>query len=217
MIRMKKLFTCFALCLVAITVNAQSCPDNHHPHMIDLGMPSGTLWSCCNVETDHPENQSPTNYGGYYAWGETETKAICNWSTYAHCDGTKETCHDLGTDISGTEYDVAHVKWGGSWRMPMKEQCQELVDNCTYTWTTVNGVKGGMFTSKQNGNSIFLPAAGSRWGESLYSVGYFGHYWASTQGTSYSDSAYGLCFYPRDALRDDGYRYRGRPIRPVSR
>ena len=59
-----------------------SCPDDHHPHMIDLGLPSGTLWSCCNVGATKPEE-----YGGYYAWGETEEKDYYAWSTYIHCDG----------------------------------------------------------------------------------------------------------------------------------
>lgn len=94
------------------------CPDNNHPHMIDLGLPSGTKWACSNVDTTHPENQSPTNKGGYYAWGETEEKTDYSWNTYIHCDGTQNTCHDIGTCISGTEYDVATVKWGESWQMP---------------------------------------------------------------------------------------------------
>ena len=60
------------------------CPDNNHPHMIDLGLPSGTKWACSNVDTTHPENQSPTNKGGYYAWGETEEKTDYSWNTYIH-------------------------------------------------------------------------------------------------------------------------------------
>ena len=147
---MKKLLLILALTLVAITGNAQSsprgdmdndgvvsvsdvmelvgiilngdaaqsyitCPDNHHPHLIDLGLPSGTKWACCNVGADTPEA-----YGGYYAWGETEEKSTYSWSNYIHCNGSRETVHDIGSDIAGTEYDVAHVKWGGSWVMPSR-------------------------------------------------------------------------------------------------
>ena len=192
------------------------CPDNHHPHLIDLGLPSGTKWACCNVDTDHPENQSPTNYGGYYAWGETETKSTYNWSTYIHCDGSYSNCHDLGSDIAGTEYDVAHVKWGGSWVMPSKEQRDELRDNCTYEWTTENGVKGGKFTSKKNGASIFFPAAGYRYDSDLY-AGSYGDYWSSTLRPSYANYAYSLSFYSGSTYADYNYRSDGQSVRPVVR
>lgn len=78
------------------------CPDDNHPHLIDLGLPSGTKWACCNVGANMPERP-----GGFYAWGETEEKEVYDWSTYIHCDGSMETCHDLGENIAGTQYDVA--------------------------------------------------------------------------------------------------------------
>ena len=193
------------------------CPDDHHPHLIDLGLPSGTKWACCNVDTDHPENQSPTNYGGYYAWGETETKSTYSWSTYTHYDGSSSTCHNLGSDIAGTQYDVAHVKWGGSWVMPSKELRDELKSNCTYEWTTVNGVKGGKFTSKINGSSIFLPAAGYRNDSGLCSAGTYGGYWSSTQSPSGTNYAYGLYFYSSGTYAGSRSRYNGRSVRPVVR
>ena len=189
-----------------------TCPDNHHPHMIDLGLPSGTLWACCNVGADKPEA-----YGDYYAWGETNTKSTYSWSTYTHCDGSSSTCHNLGSDIAGTQYDVAHVKWGGSWVMPSKEQQDELRNNCTYEWTTVNGVKGGKFTSKANGGSMFLPAAGDRSYSDLNYAGSRGDYWSSTQGPSYTGYAYYLYFYSSGTRTDSDYRYDGRSVRPVSR
>ena len=105
------------------------CPDDNHPHMIDLGLPSGTKWACSNVDDDATK-QSPTNYGSYYAWGETKEKKVYDWSTYIHCDGTLETCHDIGSDIGGTQYDVAHVKWGGNWQMPTRKQIEELIEKC---------------------------------------------------------------------------------------
>lgn len=110
---------------VSANQSSSLCPDNNHPHLIDLGLPSGTKLAFCNVDTDHPENQSPANRGGYYACGETETKTTYDWSTYTHCDGLSSTCHNLGNDIAGTQYDVAHVKWGGSWVMPSQEQQNE--------------------------------------------------------------------------------------------
>ena len=193
-----------------------TCPDDHHPHLIDLGLPSGTKWACCNVDTDHPENHSPTNYGGYYAWGETETKTTYDWSTYKHCDGSSSTCHDLGSDIAGTKYDVAHVKWGGSWVMPTKEQQDELLDNCTSTWTTQNGVSGRLFTG-MNGGSIFLPAAGDRYFSDLYYAGSIGYYWSSTQYPSGANSAYRLYFSSDGTYAYYYFRYFGFTVRPVSR
>ena len=189
-----------------------SCPDGNHPHMIDLGLPSGTKWACCNVGANKPEG-----YGGYYPWGEMESRSKYNWSTYIHCDGSEKTCHDLGSDIAGTRYDVAHVKWGGSWVMPSKEQQDELRNNCTYTWTTVNGVKGGRFTSKKNGKSIFLPAGGDRDDNDFSTTGMFGYYWSSSQYSS--DTYHSNSFYFYSASTDWGYHYRycGLSVRPVVR
>ena len=145
------------------------------------------------------------------------TKSTYDWNTYIHCDGSYDTCHDLYY-IAGTDYDVAHVKWGGSWVMPTKEQQFELRNNCTYEGTTENGVIGGKFTSKKNGGSIFLPAAGYRDDSDLNNVGSYGYYWSSTQYPSDTSSAYYL-----DYLGFYGYtdryidRYFGFSVRPVSR
>lgn len=192
------------------------CPDANHPHMIDLGLPSGTKWACCNVDTDHPENQNPTNYGGYYAWGETETKDRYDWNSYIFWTEEENTCHDIGVDIAGTQYDVAHVKWGGNWVMPSLKQIEELTDNCTCTWTSMNGVSVHRFTSP-NGGSIFLPAAGHRWNGNLSNAGSRGYYWSSTQHPSDSNRAYDLYLCPNDAY---GYYYSlgsGHAVRPVSK
>ena len=191
-----------------------TCPDDHHPHMIDLGLPSGTKWACCNVDTDHPENQSRTNYGGYYAWGETETKSNYSESAYQYYkDGSYQS---IGSDIAGTDYDVAHVKWGGSWVMPSEEQLHELRNCCTSTWTTRNGVSGRLFIGT-NGGSIFLPAAGDRYDSNLRNAGSDGCYWSSTRNPSSTYYAYYLGFYSGRTLTNDGSRYYGRTVRPVSR
>ena len=187
------------------------CPDDNHPHLIDLGLPSGTKWACCNVGADIPES-----YGGYYAWGETTEKDVYSWSTYTHCDGSYDTCHNLGSDIAGTQYDVAHMKWEDSWVMPSKDQQDELRNNCTYTWKTVNGVHGEQFTGS-NGGIIFLPAAGYRLNYNTLSAGSEGYYWFSTQTPSRSNYAYCFYFNSYNVHWNDYNRDYGFTVRPVFR
>ncbi len=177
---------------------------------IDLGLPSGTKWAPWNVGASKPED-----YGGYYAWGETEEKDVYDWSTYIYCDGSEETCHDIGTNIAGTKYDVAHVVWGGSWKMPTWDQVKELFDNCTSEWTTVNGINGRKFTSKINGNSIFLPAAGRHDVSGLYGDGWYGFCWSSSLGSNPSlarDLSFGG---PSFAGWGNYYHFYGQSVRPV--
>ena len=166
---------------------------------VDLGLPSGIKWATCNVGATTPEE-----YGGYYAWGETEEKNNYNWSTCKWCNGSETTITKYCTDSNyGTvdnktvldlEDDVAHVKWGGSWRMPTRAEQDELRNSCTWTWTTQNGVDGHKVTSKSNGNSIFLPAAGYRDGTGLDYSGSGGYCWSSSLDGSLSLSAYHLYF-----------------------
>lgn len=201
-----------------------ACPDDHHPHMINLGLPSGTLWACCNVDTKNLGNQSPSNYGGYYAWGETEVQENNSYSLDSYAYGSETPAYaiydNLGSDIAGTDYDVAHVKWGGGWMMPSQDQLEELLDNCSHEWTTIGDVNGEKFTSKTNGVSIFLPAAGYYWDGSLSNAGSRGEYSSSTQDLSRSYAAY--CLYFRmDAVGNNAVgcakyeRYYGRTVRPV--
>ena len=190
---------------------------------VDLGLPSGTLWATCNVGANSPEE-----YGDYFAWGETEPKTTYNWSTYKHCKGTDDTMtkyctdSDYGTVDNKRELepsdDAATVNWGSGWQMPSEEQCKEL-NNSSYTtttWITMNGVEGRMITSKSNGNSIFLPAAGSRDGSSLSNAGSSGRFWSRSLYTSYYNYyAYCLYFYSTNIYRDYSRRYYGRSVRPV--
>ena len=107
---------------------SQPCPDNRHPHAIDMG--EAGIWACCNVGAS-----TPLESGDYYAWGEVETKDQYTYENYIYFD--KSSYHDIedylkcyesiGDDISGTQYDVAHVKWGGSWEMPSLSQIQSLL------------------------------------------------------------------------------------------
>ena len=152
-----------------------TCPDDNHPHIIDLGLPSGTKWACCNVESPVPEG-----YGGRYAWGETDKKNEFTWSNYIHCDGSSSTCHYLGYSICGTEYDVAHVKWGENWQMPTISQIKELINNCTYEWIKVNGIRCGKFMGA-NGGTIIIPAAGEMINTTVSERNENGWYWAGME------------------------------------
>ncbi len=168
---------------------------------VDLGL--SVKWARYNVGAS-----SPTGYGNYYAWGETSTKSEyteANSKTYGQSIG----------DIAGdSRYDVARAKWGSTWRLPTANEIDELINKCSWKWTTVGGVKGYKVTGP-NGNSIFLPAAGDRNGSSLLGQGSNGYYWSSTPyGTS---TAYSLTFY---SGRFSRYWYRrgyGFSVRPVSR
>ena len=223
---MKHLLITSTMMLVASIANSQSCPDDNHPHAIDLGLPSGTKWACCNVGTTIPEG-----CGGYYAWGETEEKEIYDWTTYIHCDGSMETCRDIGSDIAGSEYDVAHIQWGGFWVMPTQDQIQEMTSKCSCTWTRRNGVNGDLFTGP-NGGTVFLPESdflrkggvdggviegnngNMNWGtDELPSAGY---YWSSTLRPFYSNVASYLLFSYGIAY-GDAYNFRcsGFCVRPV--
>ena len=191
-------------------VMAGLCPDNHHPHIIDLG--SCGKWSCCNVGASSPEQ-----YGSYYAWGETQLKSVYNSDTYQYYDSSLDypDCYiNIGSDISGTQYDAATANWGAPWRMPTFAECQALLDNCTSEWTTVNGVNGRKFTGP-NGGSIFLPAAGSRDGSSLSGQGSSGDYWSSSLYPSNSLGARYLYFNSGNAYASHCGRYYGQSVRPV--
>ncbi len=165
-----------------------TCPDSNHPHAIDLGLPSGTKWSCCNVGASKPED-----YGGYYAWGETSEKSVYGLDTYAYYNSSTNKYVNIGSDITGTSYDVAHVKMGGAWQMPSIEQIEELLNNCSREWTSLNGVNGILVIGK-NGGSVFLPTAGCRWGGDLGTEGSYGHFWSSSLSPDYDYRAYALYF-----------------------
>ena len=169
---------------------------------VDLGL--SVKWATCNVGANEPYE-----HGNYYAWGETTTKEKYkrkNSRTYDKSMG----------DISGNaSYDVARANWGGTWRIPTETEMYELVDNCTWTWTTQRGVNGYKVTGP-NGNSIFLPAAGYYYGTSRSRVGEFGGYWGSTPYESNDNNAYCLYFHSGRRGVNWGNRGSGRTVRPVS-
>ena len=168
---------------------------------VDLGLPSGLKWATHNIGATSPEE-----YGDYFAWGEVFTKD-------EYTEANSFTYGKPMDDISGTEYDAATINWGGDWRMPTKTEMQELIDHCTWTWTTQKGVYGYKVTSKTNGNSIFLPAAGYRTGTSPNNAGRVGYYWSSSSRDT--QNANHLSTYSSSFSVDDYSRYYGYSIRPV--
>ena len=183
-------------------------------YYVDLGLPSGVKWATCNVGASSPED-----YGDYFAWGETSPKVVYDWDTYLHwndldgdgyCDYGEPT---INSDISGNvQYDAATANWGGNWRMPTKDEMQELVDHCEWEWTQVNGVNGSKVIGP-NGSCIFLPAAGLRYGTTLTNDGNYGSCWSSTPYDSYASH---LSFYDGDEGVYGSNRYYGQTVRPIS-
>ena len=188
---------------------------------VDLGL--SVKWATCNVGANNPED-----YGDYFAWGETTTKDTYSWSTYKYCNGSSSTltkyCNnssyvnngftDNKTQLELSD-DAARANWGGSWRMPTDAEKTELRTECTWTWTTQNGKNGYTVTSKSNGNSIFLPAAGYRHDGSLYDAGGDGIYWSSSLNTGSPYFAWGVYFFSGNVDRYYDYRYCGQSVRPV--
>ena len=196
---------------------------------IDLGLPSGIKWATCNVGAGNPED-----YGNYYAWGEVLPKEDYSWATYKYANGTSDEdpkltkyCNNANDGDNGfidnkttldPEDDAAHVNWGGSWRMPTVAEWKELIANCTWTWTTQNGVRGYQVTSKTNSNSIFLPVAGCRYDTNLINVGEFGYCWSSSLYEGLPTLAWYLYFaFPYVYVNQYrfGHRYYGLSVRPV--
>ena len=196
-------------------------PYNGHEY-VDLGLPSGLKWATCNVGAAQPEE-----YGDFFAWGETQPKDYYDWSTYKWCNSSDTTLtkycinnSSWGTvDIKTTldaEDDAASVCWGGAWRMPDQEEQNELRNNCTWTWITQNGVNGYKVTSKKNGKSIFLPAAGYRYGGGSPSVtDSAGDYWSSSLAPSNPNKAYYLCSRSDLVSWGKSSRSWGHSVRPV--
>ena len=176
---------------------------------VDLGL--SVLWAAYNVGASSPEE-----YGGYYAWGETKEKSSYTWENYKFYNPSTDVFDFIGLEISGTLYDVAHVKWGDGARMPTLTEVEELVDNCTFKYGTYNGVKGNYLTGP-NGNSIFLPFVGKRINDDLDYEGLYCYFWSGT----YDDNIIGYCAYFLYCFKGDGlwsYNdcYYGQSVRPVT-
>ena len=188
-----------------VTVQAPTTGNENGHDWVDLGLPSGLKWATCNVGATSPEE-----IGSSFAWGETSPKSEYGWSTYVWCNGSATTLTKYNTK---SEYgsvdnktaldladDAAHVNWGGSWRMPTKNEYAELKDNCTWTWTTQNGEKGYRVTSLMNGNSIFM----HEWS-----------YWTKSLDTDYPNYACALYLNVNNVIWSYDFRYSGLRVRAV--
>ena len=204
--------------------NSLTGVSNGH-EWVDLGLPSGLKWATCNIGASSPEE-----YGDYFSWGEISPKSEYTWENYkfrisgdmdANMKFSKySTNNSYGTVDNKTRLemsdDAARANWGSSWRMPTRSEFIELRTNCTWTWTTSGGKKGYRVSSKSNGNSIFMPAAGSRYRTTVDGTGASGNYWSSTLDKEYPFYSY---FF---RLQQSSYfdwsndsRYRGFSVRPV--
>ena len=205
----------------SVLAPSQSMMHNGHEY-VDLGL--SVKWATCNVGANKPED-----YGDYFAWGETKPKSTYSWRTYKWCNngrGDDLTKYCTNKNLGYKRFvdekitlllsdDAAHANWGGSWRMPTDAELTELREQCTWTWTTQNGVYGRKVTGP-NGNSIFLPAAGFRNGSSLYNAGSDGNYWSSLLSTVRPDSAWRVLFFGSSNVgRGYDRRSYGFSVRPV--
>ena len=201
-----------------------TCPDDKHPHAIDLGLPSGTIWCCCNVGASTPDGR-----GGYYAWGETNEKSVYDDVSYIFLNGQDTdddgridqdgSFIDIGIDdIAGTDYDVAHVLMGTSWCMPSRTQQNELRDYCSIKGIQQNDVNGIVVTGP-NGGQIFLPSTGYYWKDHFYDGGTYGCYWSSSRIRTELINVFSLVFNTINGYSnwdwDSSRCSYGRCVRPV--
>lgn len=215
---MKRVVVLFTIILLRSSSFAQ-CPDDQHPHVIDLGLPSGKGWACCNVCATSPED-----FGGYFAYGEYWEKVSYtneNYLYYENLGYGYYIWNSIGTrtDISGSAgYDVAYKIMGEDWRIPTKAECEELVDSCTWEWTSMYG-NAGYKVIGPSGNYIFLPAAGFKSSNSRKKSGERGIYrssmWTIINGEA--STSYCIDFTQEGVIVNNlGYRANGLTVRPIS-
>ncbi len=198
---------------ISFTTRTRTYMDGYE--YVDLGL--SVKWASHNIGATKPEE-----YGDYFAWGETEPKEVYDWSTYKHCQGSETTLTKYNTNSSygtvdnKTELDAiddaAVVNWSGSWRMPTDAEMTELINNCTWTWISQNGVNGYKVTSKSNGNSIFMPAAKFMW------EGNNGVYWSNSLSTNYPYNPWCISFSVGGnniSIGNYTHREQGYSVRPV--
>ena len=215
------------LILVMLSCEKDKVYDDDSPELnvnhdyVDLGL--SVKWATTNIGAQKAED-----YGNYFAWGETKSKTTYDWTTYKFCNGAAKTItkynayseYGIVDSLYALELDddVAHIRWGGNWRMPTFQECKELIDSCTCTWTDINGVNGYMFSSNRKGYedcSIFLPASGHIYGTNTFNVGAWAYYPSSSlSGPDMSSTIH----FKEDRESPNifvGYRYCGFPVRPV--
>lgn len=189
---------------------AQPMKDGHE--CVDLGLPSGLLWATYNVGASSDEE-----FGDYFAWGETETKETFEWENYKYgYDQTFHRCSKYnvqdGKRTLEPSDDVAVTKWGGSWHMPTLSEMEELIKECTYEWTNINGINGMKFIGK-NKNILFMPASFGLNNSQMY-------YWTSTANSDYSAKVMLSALMANTGKyhlsTTDFPRFTGYPVRPVA-
>lgn len=222
MIRLFVLITLFLL-TSGVSYSQEKLRGYENGHeWVDLGL--SVKWATCNVGASFPGD-----YGSYFTWGETSSKCIYNEDNYRWWSKSANSWLNTLTKYYTNSYwgkvdnltrlyptdDAARINWRGRWRMPTASEFEELLDNCSWTWTTQNGHSGYKVRSKRNGNSIFLPAAGYRSGSSRYYVDSSGHYWSSILYTGNPYHAWYLIFYSSNSHLDNISRDAGLTVRPV--
>ncbi len=220
-------FAVLALAGAGTQASAQAPANVQAPadvEAVDLGLPSGLYWASCNVGATYPQG-----YGDYFAWGETETKDYYAWSTYKYTNGgygkMTKYCNDASHGDNGftdnktvleQEDDAAAANWGNAWRMPTDAEWKELLEQCTWQWIKHNqDTFGYVVTSKTNGNSIFLPAAGYLVDDSRYNAGMRGNYWSASLNEGEASYACYIDFNSSKQERTQYGRFYGRSIRAV--
>lgn len=210
--------------IVAIVMALSSAFQESYaqPQAVDLGL--SVKWADRNLGA-----LSPEEYGDYYAWGETSPKSDYLWKTLKYCTDTSGDCFNKYVPSNKSEYwsgngspdnktcldlsdDAARANLGGKWRIPTKDEWEELKDKCTWSW-----MESGYNVTGPNGRSIFLPAAGYRSGSSSNSVGYSGGYWSSSLYMRYPGGAWKMGFIgSRDCDMYFDSRGYGSSVRPVT-
>ena len=200
----------------------------------------GPYWATTNIGAEKPED-----YGYYFWWGDTvgykremilieyeytggwvaSNESVLGFSfkssnapTYNKDYSELQKYGRITEDgVLSSEYDAAHVQWGGEWRIPTKQEFDDLISKCDWTWTTLNGVKGyivqgkGVYSSK----SIFLPCAGRGNKASLDYAGSYGYYWSSLPDSDYDYNAWSLYFYSNNHSTGNSTRSYGQSVRPL--
>lgn len=182
--------------------------------LVDLGLPSGTLWAKGNIVKDANGNYSvgnETDYGCYFSWGNVEGHNEGEGYNFNQTSYDSTPGMQVSADIASNDstHDAALATLGGSYRMPTKTEFQELYDNTDTEWTTIDGVAGRKFMKKSDHSVyVFFPAAGNYDGTSLGSRGTAGYYWSSSWSSG--ANAYSLYSNSSSVLpQNNNYRRRG--------
>lgn len=199
---MKKIFIVLFTLLNSSLILAQNASD-----AVDLGL--SVNWASHNIGAKHPEQS-----GSFFAWGEYKEKSYYFYDTYEFTDKTVDyqSCIDIGNHIANTSYDAAHILWGGEWKMPSENEFAELIEKCEWIWTNYNGVEGYKVIGT-NGNSIFLPASGKKFGEVKPDLE--GGYWSETVNGGLGRTSRSLWFTSSRKSIWGESRVTGMNIRPV--